>query len=188
MIYLFISLLIDWFHIYLLTGLELAFSCISTNLFVWRLHGASAAVFQKIKDDNHESVEFCAASANKLQIGAKHSKCVNLWKASWLHHGSRISNYFWSERGECRPYIDKWSVWELMQIWRLLISINWISSTKEMRKSVSKLVMQPSFRAVGQTHAEWQTFEKLEMIRDKCMAVRSSQFCPTVKFASLLQY
>ena len=25
-----------------------------------------------------------------------------------------------------------------------------------------KLVMQPSFRAVGQTHAEWQTFEKLE--------------------------
>ena len=29
-----------------------------------------------------------------------------------------------------------------------------------MRKSMSKLVMQPSFRAVGQTHAEWQTFEK----------------------------
>ena len=25
-----------------------------------------------------------------------------------------------------------------------------------------KLVMQPSFRAVGQTHAEWQTFENLE--------------------------
>ena len=24
---------------------------------------------------------------------------------------------------------------------------------------MSKLVMQPSFRAVGQTHAEWQTFE-----------------------------
>ena len=23
-----------------------------------------------------------------------------------------------------------------------------------------KLVLQPSFRAVGQTHAEWQTFEK----------------------------
>ena len=31
-----------------------------------------------------------------------------------------------------------------------------------MRKSVSKLVMQPSFRAVGQTHVEWQTFEKPE--------------------------
>ena len=55
---------------------------------------------------------------------------------------------------------------DLMQIWRLLISINWISSTKEMnpitRKSTSKLVMQPSFRAVGQTHAEcmgdiWKT-------------------------------
>ena len=41
------------------------------------------------------------------------------------------------------------------QIWRLLISINWISSTKDMnpitRKSVSKLVTQPNFRAVGQT-------------------------------------
>ena len=36
------------------------------------------------------------------------------------------------------------------------------------RKSVSELVMQPSFRAVGQTHAEWQTFEKPE---NKCMAV-----------------
>ena len=55
---------------------------------------------------------------------------------------------------------------DLMQIWRLLISINGISSIKEMnpitRKSVSKLVTQPSFRAVGQTHAEWQTFEKPE--------------------------
>ena len=42
-----------------------------------------------------------------------------------------------------------------MQIWRLLISINWISSTKEMnpitRKSMSKLVKQASFRAVGPT-------------------------------------
>ena len=48
---------------------------------------------------------------------------------------------------------------DLMQIWRLLISINSISSIKEMnpitRKSMSTLVMQPSFRAVGQTHAEW---------------------------------
>ena len=30
------------------------------------------------------------------------------------------------------------------------------------RKSVSKLAIQPSFRVVGQTHAEWQTFEKSE--------------------------
>ena len=36
------------------------------------------------------------------------------------------------------------------------------------RKSVSELVMQPRFRAVGQKHAEWQTFEKPE---NKCMAV-----------------
>ena len=27
---------------------------------------------------------------------------------------------------------------------------------------MSNLVTQPSFRAVGQTHAEWQTFEKLK--------------------------
>ena len=55
---------------------------------------------------------------------------------------------------------------DLMQIWRLLISINCISSTKEMnpitRKSVFKLVKRPSFRAVGQTHAKWLTFEKPE--------------------------
>ena len=30
------------------------------------------------------------------------------------------------------------------------------------RKSVSKLVTQPGFRAVGQTHAEWQAFENPE--------------------------
>ena len=28
------------------------------------------------------------------------------------------------------------------------------------RNSMSKLVTQPSFRAVGQTHVEWQTFEE----------------------------
>ena len=47
---------------------------------------------------------------------------------------------------------------DLMKIWRRLISINWISSAKEinpiMRKSMSKLVIQPSFRALGQTHAK----------------------------------
>ena len=31
-----------------------------------------------------------------------------------------------------------------------------------MRKSLSKLVIPPSFRAVGQTHVEWQTFETPE--------------------------
>ena len=30
------------------------------------------------------------------------------------------------------------------------------------RKSMSKLVTQPGFRAVGQTHAEWQAFENPE--------------------------
>ena len=52
-------------------------------------------------------------------------------------------------------------------------SINWISSTKAMnsitRKSMSKLVMQPSFRAVGQTHAEWQTFEKPSSVVYPCL-------------------
>ena len=47
-----------------------------------------------------------------------------------------------------------------------LISGHLISSTKEMspitRKSMRELVTQPSFRAVGQTHAKWQAFEKPE--------------------------
>ena len=30
------------------------------------------------------------------------------------------------------------------------------------RKSMSKLVTQPSFRAVGQTHVKWSTFKKPE--------------------------
>ena len=53
---------------------------------------------------------------------------------------------------------------DLMQKWRLIISINLILSTKEIKpntkKSVPKLLRQPRFRAVGQTHAEWQTFGK----------------------------
>ena len=46
---------------------------------------------------------------------------------------------------------------DLMQIWQPLVSKQWISSIKEIiaRKSVSKLVTQPRFTAVGQTHAEW---------------------------------
>ena len=48
--------------------------------------------------------------------------------------------------------------------WQLLININLISSTKEMnlitRESVSKLVTQPSFRAVGQRSTKCQTFAK----------------------------
>ena len=50
--------------------------------------------------------------------------------------------------------------------WRLLISIHLILSAKEMnpiiRKNMLKLVIQTSFIAVDQTHAEWQTFEKPE--------------------------
>ena len=64
---------------------------------------------------------------------------------------------------------------EIMQRWRLLISINLISSTKAMkptitRKVMSRLLIQPSCSEEGQTQAEWHTFEKL--IRDKCMKVR----------------
>ena len=50
---------------------------------------------------------------------------------------------------------DAAAYWSVRQNWRLLISIDFISSTKQMnlitRKSVSKLVTQPSFRKVGQT-------------------------------------
>ena len=44
------------------------------------------------------------------------------------------------------------------------------------RKSMSKLVMQPRFRAVDQTHAEWQTFEKLENKRQ----MYGSQACNAI--------
>ena len=40
-----------------------------------------------------------------------------------------------------------------------------------VRKSMSTLVIQPSFRALGQMQVKWQTFEN-QKIRDKCM-VRS---------------
>ena len=47
----------------------------------------------------------------------------------------------------CLPTSFGWVI-DFMQIWRLLITINWIASTKEMnsitRKSVSKLVTQPT--------------------------------------------
>ena len=49
-----------------------------------------------------------------------------------------------------------------MQKWQLLISIKLTSSTKEnptTRKSMSKLVMQPSFRSVGQKAAGWHGSE-----------------------------
>ena len=39
---------------------------------------------------------------------------------------------------------------------------------------MSKLVTQPSFRAVGQTHAEWYTFENSENKRQ----IRGKLFSP----------
>ena len=41
---------------------------------------------------------------------------------------------------------------------------------------MSKLVMQPSFRAVGQTHAEWQTFEEPENKRQMYGSQASHSF------------
>ena len=71
---------------------------------------------------------------------------------------------------------------------------NFINQRNELHrlKEQEKLVTQLSFRAVGQNHAEWQTFEEYEIkrqlygsavhpsltiiqIRDKCMAVQSTQ-------------
>ena len=55
------------------------------------------------------------------------------------------------------------------------------------RKSMSKLVMQPSFRAVGQTHrVEWQTFEKPENKRQ----MYGSQFTQSMVYyaQALLSY
>ena len=66
---------------------------------------------------------------------------------------------------------------DFMQIWRLLISINWISLTKEInpitRKSVSKLVTRPSFIAWPNTRNCRHL--KNPKIRDKCTAIRHGQ-------------
>ena len=66
-----------------------------------------------------------------------------------FHHGDDTqdtnSNELQGKKGN-----ERISSMDIMQILRLLISINWISSTKEMnpitRKSMSKLVTQPSCR------------------------------------------
>ena len=62
----------------------------------------------------------------------------------------------------------------------LIISINWISSTEEMktimRKSMSKLVMQPGFRAVGQTRRMvdiWKPENKRQMYGSKAWGFSS---------------
>ena len=54
--------------------------------------------------------------------------------------------------------------------------LNFINQRNEpiTRKSMSKLVMQPSFRAEGQTHVKWQTFEKPENKRNVWQSVYPS--------------
>ena len=42
---------------------------------------------------------------------------------------------------------------------------------------MSKLVMQPSFRAVGQTYAKWQTFENPENKRQMCGSQSTHACC-----------
>ena len=59
-----------------------------------------------------------------------------------------------------------WAI-DLMQNWRLY-QRNEAHQKEHPRKSVSKLVIQPSCRKVGQTHGEWQTIEILEDKRQKC--------------------
>ena len=70
---------------------------------------------------------------------------------------------------------------DLMQIWWLLISINRISSTKEMnpimRKSMSKLVILPSSEQLAK-HTQNGTHVTNSKIRDKRMAVsQASNIC-----------
>ena len=88
-----------------------------------------------------------------INTSSEMRKQLNMTALNFICHDLFFSFYL------SRSCVLHWSI-------RLLISINWISSTKEMkpitRKSTSKLVMQPSFRAVGQTHAEcmvdiWKT-------------------------------
>ena len=51
-------------------------------------------------------------------------------------------------------------------------------------ESMSKLVMQPSFRAVGQTHAEWQTFEEPENKRQMYGSQASHSFLWLMTYAN----
>ena len=63
---------------------------------------------------------------------------------------SLTSDLLWGplqDRSETANWEKITFVIDLMQIWRLLISINWISSTKEMNPITrTSIVMQPSFR------------------------------------------
>ena len=74
-------------------------------------------------------------------------------------------------RGTTKSYVD----WPLMQKWWMLISINWISSSKEMnpitRKSISKLVTA-KFQKSGPNTCGTAGISKIPKIRENCMAVR----------------
>ena len=53
-----------------------------------------------------------------------------------------------------------------------------LPSAKVMTKLVmSKLVIQPSFRKVGQTHAEWQTFKNFKANEVKKGLSEHSRVC-----------
>ena len=48
------------------------------------------------------------------------------------------------------------------------------------KKSMSTLVIQPSFRALGQKQAKWQTFEKPENMRQMCGSQSIGAWLPCI--------
>ena len=53
------------------------------------------------------------------------------------------------------------------------------------RKSVSKLLIRPIFKAVGQPHVEWQTFEKSENKKQMYYGSQASHACRITNFDTL---
>ena len=98
---------------------------------------------------------YCASS----ETCEHHERVPNSFETR-LYWSANAFTSAMSERDHCGAFA------ELTPKWQLLISINVISSKKWTnpitRKTMSKLVIQPSFRAVGQEPAKWKTFEKTE--------------------------
>ena len=56
-----------------------------------------------------------------------------------------------------------------------------------VRKSMSILVIQPSFRALGEMQVKWQTFEKSENKR-QMYGSGSTQACPTIHLSLIFRF
>ena len=127
--------------------------------------GGHSGIFPKV---NMGALKACRSSS--LHLNAEDAAAA-IPTATWLVcKNEKMTTNSGCAHISVKTYCD--SI-DLMQIWWLLISINWISLTKEMnpitRKSVSKLVAK---------HTRNGRHLKTPKIRDKCMVVRSRVWIP----------